>query len=205
VFNYFFFQNLCHLWDNVKKYGTATEATDDNIRRRRSAFWIPKATDTHSECVILIAFPHQQWLYTRASVLLYTYIVCFVIFALHLQLCFSNGIFPSRLRTENFYPFLIVLTWPCCFPCPYRVPLVCHIHNFCWKVLIVKFLIMQFSPLFNDNLSVKSKCSPASTVRDNVPLAWRHIHSQYFYIPATDQKHEKSYSEPENWSGALHG
>jgi len=30
---------------------------------------------------------------------------------------------------------------------------------------------MQFLPLFNDTLSVKSKCSPASTVRDNVPLS----------------------------------
>jgi len=171
VFNDLFFQNSCRLWDNVKICGTAREATDDNIWRRRSAFWIPKATDIYSECVILIAFPHQQWLYTRASVSLYTYIVCFVIFALHLQLYFSNGMFSSRLQTENFYPFLIVLAWPCWLPCPYRVPLVGHTHNFCWKVLIVTFLIMQFSPLFNDTLSVKSKCSPASTVRDNVPLS----------------------------------
>jgi hypothetical protein len=118
--------------------------------------------------------------------------------SLHLQLYFSNGMFFSRLRTENFYPFLIVLTWPCCLPCPYRVSLVGHTHNFCRKELIVKFFIMQFSPPFNYTLSVKSKCSPASTVRDNVPLSLRHIHSQYSYIPATDQKHEISYSEPES-------
>jgi hypothetical protein len=36
--------------------------------------WIPKATDTHSECVILNAFPLQQWLHERASMLRYTYI-----------------------------------------------------------------------------------------------------------------------------------
>ena len=29
------------------------------IRRMRFVFWITKATDTHSECVILIAFPEQ--------------------------------------------------------------------------------------------------------------------------------------------------
>jgi hypothetical protein len=33
-----------------------------------------KATNTHSEYVILIAFPLQQWLHNRASVLRYTYI-----------------------------------------------------------------------------------------------------------------------------------
>ena len=34
---------------------------------------IPKATNTHSEYVILIAFPLQQLLHDRASVLRYTY------------------------------------------------------------------------------------------------------------------------------------
>jgi hypothetical protein len=41
----------------VEKYGRARQATDDNIiRRMRFACWITKATDTHSEYVILIAF-----------------------------------------------------------------------------------------------------------------------------------------------------
>jgi hypothetical protein len=29
----------------------------------RFAYWIPNATDTHSEYVILIVFPLQQWLH----------------------------------------------------------------------------------------------------------------------------------------------
>jgi hypothetical protein len=33
------------------------------------ACWIPKSTNTHSEYVILIAFPQQQWLHERASML----------------------------------------------------------------------------------------------------------------------------------------
>jgi len=34
---------------NVEKYGTAGQATDDSIIQcMRFAFWIPKATDTHS-------------------------------------------------------------------------------------------------------------------------------------------------------------
>ena len=40
----------------------------------RIACWIPKATDTHTEYVILIAFALQQWLRERVSVLRYTYI-----------------------------------------------------------------------------------------------------------------------------------
>jgi hypothetical protein len=63
-------QKSCCLWDNVEKYGTARQTTDDNIiRRMRFACWITKTTDTHSEYVILIAFPRQQWLRERASML----------------------------------------------------------------------------------------------------------------------------------------
>jgi hypothetical protein len=35
----------------MEKYGGAAEATDDNIiRRMRFAYWITKATDTHTIC-----------------------------------------------------------------------------------------------------------------------------------------------------------
>jgi hypothetical protein len=64
----------------VEKYGRARQATDDNIiRRMRFACWITKATDTHSEYVILIAFRRQQWLRERASFLRYTDIACRII------------------------------------------------------------------------------------------------------------------------------
>ena len=48
------------------------------IRRMHFARWIPKATNTHSEYLILIAFPLQQWLHERASMLRYTYSACLV-------------------------------------------------------------------------------------------------------------------------------
>jgi hypothetical protein len=63
VFNRFFFLLFFLLWDNVGKFCTARQPTDDNrIRRMRFACWIIKATNTHSEYVILIAFPPQQYL-----------------------------------------------------------------------------------------------------------------------------------------------
>jgi hypothetical protein len=45
----------------------------------RIACWIPKATDTHSEYVIVVAFPQQQWLHERVSQLGCTYIAVLVI------------------------------------------------------------------------------------------------------------------------------
>jgi hypothetical protein len=54
----------------VEKCGTAGQATDGNIiRRMRCACRITEATDTHSEYMILIGFPRQQWLRERASIL----------------------------------------------------------------------------------------------------------------------------------------
>ena len=42
---------------------------DSIIGRVRLACWIAKAEDTHSEIVIFIAFPQQQWLRERALIL----------------------------------------------------------------------------------------------------------------------------------------
>jgi len=39
-----------------------------------------KAINTHTSCVILIAFPLQRCLHERASMLLYTFIACLVNF-----------------------------------------------------------------------------------------------------------------------------
>jgi hypothetical protein len=63
----------------MEKYGIARRPTDDNIIRcMRFAYWITKATDTSSEYVIFTAFPRQQWLHERASMLRYTYTACLV-------------------------------------------------------------------------------------------------------------------------------
>jgi hypothetical protein len=70
-----------------KKYGKARQATDDNIiRRMRFACSVTKATHTHSEYITLIAFPRQQWLRERASVVRYAYITCHFLLPFHLDL-----------------------------------------------------------------------------------------------------------------------
>ena len=45
----------------------------------RFSFWINKATDTHSEYLILIVFTSAKWLCERALVLHYTYTACLVL------------------------------------------------------------------------------------------------------------------------------
>jgi len=47
--------------------------------RVRIACWITTATDTHSECVILIAFPRQSRLHQSAPMLRHTYNACLVL------------------------------------------------------------------------------------------------------------------------------
>jgi hypothetical protein len=61
--NFFFFRKSCLTLDIVEKYCTGKEAMDDNvIRHIRFACWIIKATYTHSEYVIFMAFERQQLL-----------------------------------------------------------------------------------------------------------------------------------------------
>jgi len=62
------------VWKNIVEPGRSQMT----IRRMRIACWIPKATNMYSEYVILIAFPLQQRLHERASLLRYTYIACLV-------------------------------------------------------------------------------------------------------------------------------
>jgi hypothetical protein len=48
------------------------------IWRLRISCWIPKATETHSEYVVLIVLPVQQWLLESVYMSLYKYIACLV-------------------------------------------------------------------------------------------------------------------------------
>ena len=52
------------------------DRTQMTLRRMRIACCTTKATNTHSQYVILIAFQQQKWLHERASMLSYTYIAC---------------------------------------------------------------------------------------------------------------------------------
>ena len=99
IFNNFVRKSRCP-WDNVERYGTARQAIDGNIiRRMRFACEITKATDTHSEYVILIAFPRQQWLRER-SLLLRLHVHC-------VSCCYPGNLAESATLVPTFLANLL--------------------------------------------------------------------------------------------------
>ena len=60
----------------MEKYCTTRQATDYNIIRSiHIKYWIHKATNTHSECVIFIALQLHQWLHDRKQMFRYTFLL----------------------------------------------------------------------------------------------------------------------------------
>jgi hypothetical protein len=76
-FNNFYLKNPIIyeiMWKNIVERGRPQMT----IYSMRIACWIPKATNTYSGCVILIAFPQQQCFHESVSILHYTYNACLV-------------------------------------------------------------------------------------------------------------------------------
>ena len=73
-----FFSNIVPLWDNLEKNNVEWGRPQMRIRRISITCWITKATNTHSQYVIIIAFPLQQCLQERASMLRCVY--CYALF-----------------------------------------------------------------------------------------------------------------------------
>jgi len=66
------------LYEIMWKYKVEPERPQTTIWHMHFACWIPRATDMHSEYVILIASPLQQRLHKCISVLCYMYNACHV-------------------------------------------------------------------------------------------------------------------------------
>jgi len=62
------------MWKNIVE----PESPQMTTWRVRISCWMPKATNTHSECVMLIAFPLQQWLHERATMLYVHCLFCLI-------------------------------------------------------------------------------------------------------------------------------
>ena len=60
------------MWKNI----VVPDRSQMTIWRMRIAHWIPTATNTHSQYVILTAFQLKQWLNEGAQMLRFTYIAC---------------------------------------------------------------------------------------------------------------------------------
>jgi hypothetical protein len=84
----------------VNKYRTVVQATEDNIiRRMHTACWLTKATDTHSEYLMLLAFA-PQLLRESPSMLCYTYIA----YTVFVACCAGRGLCDGPInRPEESY------------------------------------------------------------------------------------------------------
>jgi len=72
------------MWKNIVE----REKPQMTIWRMRIARWLHKSTNIHAEYIILIAFPLQELLHERASMLRYAYIAYLVAI---LQKCLKSG------------------------------------------------------------------------------------------------------------------
>ena len=64
-----FFPESRAVCEIVWKHTAEPDRPQMTMCRMRIACWIPKAINTHSDYVILIAFLLQQWLHERASII----------------------------------------------------------------------------------------------------------------------------------------
>jgi hypothetical protein len=81
------------------------------IGRMRVACWISKTTNTHTECVILITFPLQQWLHERISMLRYTFIaspVFLKVLSTRSFLTAAQNQATRPLRVDKYYKLLFL-------------------------------------------------------------------------------------------------
>jgi hypothetical protein len=158
------FKKSCGLWDNEEKI-----LYSRTIRRMRIVCRIPKATDTHSKYVMLIAFPLQQWLYERASVLRDTRITCLVYF---------NSIIANTSYTPFPRPIRYWMLWPrrhtACgsMSSAAAVPkkgnrTVLRVAHFLRPVLFVASVLQVWVP--------SSTVSGLGTVIDSVWFGYRHL------------------------------
>jgi len=62
----FFFSENRTVYETMWKNAVEPDRPPMTTYGTRITCWIPKATNTHSEYVILVAFPLQQWLRKRS-------------------------------------------------------------------------------------------------------------------------------------------
>ena len=92
-------KKILHVWDNVERYCRARQATDGNIMRHvHFAYWIVKATETHSDCIILLAFAQQHWLCKCTSML-----------RLHVHCLSCSASFINHVWNESAVIYLVFL------------------------------------------------------------------------------------------------
>jgi hypothetical protein len=96
----FFFKSY-RLWDNVEKFCRLEQAIGKHGVCVMHAGYL--RLQTHSGCVTLTAFPLQQWLHERTSLLPYTYTDCLF-----------SGIYSAYNKRRVYFIFFIIIDLGSC-------------------------------------------------------------------------------------------
>jgi len=97
-----FFLELCRLWPNVKNFVEPCRP-QMIMWYMRISYWIPKATDAHSEYVTLITLYCNNGLLTRLNVPLYAH--CLSCFNAHLAASLNSANYwPNNLTRKRYLP-----------------------------------------------------------------------------------------------------
>jgi hypothetical protein len=96
-------------WKNIVEWGR----TKMKIWRMRIACCVIKATNTHSCCVIFIAFPQQQWLHERTSMLRYTNTDCLLVIKRYHELNVVYKMLNCKFITAQFFMTLSHILQQC--------------------------------------------------------------------------------------------
>ena len=74
----------------------------------RFACCVPKATNTHSQYILLIDLSQQQWLHERASLLCHTFIACLVEIIISLRDLIDIGVYVSTELNTLIYIYIYI-------------------------------------------------------------------------------------------------
>jgi hypothetical protein len=127
------------------------------VRLTRIAYWISKVINTHSEHIIVIAFPLQHWLHERTTMLRCAYMAC-------LSLCVH--VLPCFVRT---CPALLCAYMACLALCVHGLP--CFVRT--WPALLCAY--MACLALFVHGLPCFVRTCPALLCSYMDCLAFRHL------------------------------
>ena len=141
--------------DESSKYDRGGQATDDNsIRRMRIACRLPNVTNTHSEYVILISFPQQQWMHERASMLRWYAHYLSYYFIRKLSFCHLTDDIPPRVWEVGRVGYVSTMNEAVVYgnrKLPDKIMFVCY-----WIPLQVKnFLRCSFRRVCNEAVSTR--------------------------------------------------
>ena len=106
------------------------------IMHMRISCWIPKATNTHKECVVLTAFTLQQWLHERASLLRDRYSASLVMISVGKNTSIPQFFqwYVSRLKKAQWLLYgQTSLKFRKCTLCPQRA-VTCRPGLFVWMI-----------------------------------------------------------------------